>query len=79
MQSDFSNLNLSALFDLLASYTQKYTLMLRDWGPAPEFKECEELILKLQTEIESRKLTKDEDGDSEDNIIKNAHSPLRYP
>jgi hypothetical protein len=34
--------------------------MLRHWGPAVDFKECEEFIAMLQTEIDSRKIKEQE-------------------
>jgi hypothetical protein len=54
MQHDITKLELPALYDLLAVYTTKYTHMLRNHGATPDFKECQDIILKLQTEIDSR-------------------------
>ena len=60
MIPEFKDLEISALYDLLASYITKYTRMLRHWGPAFDFKECEECIAKLHTEIDSRKIQEKE-------------------
>ncbi|HEV7424702.1 MAG TPA: hypothetical protein VGO21_05990 [Candidatus Paceibacterota bacterium] len=54
MQHDITKLELPALYDLLAVYTTKYTQMLRNHGATPDFKECQDTILKLQTEIDLR-------------------------
>ena len=54
MQPDFRELELSALYDLLATYTEKFTLMMRAGSPTGEFNKCEEFIIKLQTEIGTR-------------------------
>ena len=54
MQLDLTELELPALYDLLATYTTKYTHMLRNHGATPDFKECQDTILKLQTEIDLR-------------------------
>ena len=54
MQHDITKLELPTLYDLLAVYTTKYTHMLRNHGATPDFKECQDTILKLQTEIDLR-------------------------
>jgi hypothetical protein len=56
MVPEYKDLGISALYDLLAIYTAKYIRMLRHWGPAVDFKECEEFIAILQAEIDSRKV-----------------------
>jgi hypothetical protein len=56
MLPEYKDQEISALYDLLAIYTAKYIRMLRHWSPAVDFKECEELISMLQTEIDSRKI-----------------------
>jgi hypothetical protein len=56
MAPEYKDLEISALYDLLAIYTAKYIRMLRHWGPAVDFKECEEFMVKLETEIDSRKI-----------------------
>ncbi|HEV3221682.1 MAG TPA: hypothetical protein VGZ90_02330 [Puia sp.] len=61
MLHEFKDLEISALYDLLATYTTKYTRMLRHWGPTLDFKECEEYIAKLHTEIDSRIILEKED------------------
>jgi hypothetical protein len=58
MQPDFEDLVLFFLFDLPASYTGKYTSMMRAGSQTDEFKRCEEFIVRLQTEIESRQSRK---------------------
>ena len=60
MLPEYKDLEISALYDLLAIYTAKYIRMLRHWGPAVDFKLCEEFILKLETEIDSRKIKEEE-------------------
>jgi hypothetical protein len=60
MLPEYKDLEISALYNLLAIYTAKYIRMLRHWGPAVDFKECEEFIAMLQTEIDSRKLKEQE-------------------
>ena len=54
MQSELKDLDLSTLYDLLSTYTTKYTLLLRDRMITPEFKECKDAIIKLQAEIDTR-------------------------
>lgn len=49
-----NKLELSALYDLLAAYTAKYTQILRQ-GPSDNLKNCQNSILALQTEIDFRK------------------------
>jgi hypothetical protein len=77
MLPEYKDLEVSALYDLLAIYTAKYIRMLRHWGPAVDFKECEEFIVKLETEIDSRKIKveeikikqQDEKIEEQENII----------
>jgi hypothetical protein len=52
---NLSSLELSALVDLLASNTQKYTQMLSEGGDQSEFETCKLAIAALQKEIEFRK------------------------
>ena len=55
MAHDLKELELSALYDLLATYTTQYTQIMR-WGrPSDNLKECEQSILEMQTEIDFRK------------------------
>jgi hypothetical protein len=54
MLPDLKELELSALYDLLAVYTTQYTQIMR-WGPSDNLKGCEGSILALQTEIDFRK------------------------
>jgi len=70
MLSDLKDLELSALYDLLADYTSKYTLMLRWGGVNDGFDECRDVILQLQNEIDSRKPAVDtqENKDLDDGI-----------
>ena len=54
MAHDLKELELSALYDLLATYTTQYTQIMR-WGrPSDNLKECEQSILEVQTEIDFR-------------------------
>jgi hypothetical protein len=55
MPSDLKDLELSALYDLLADYTSKYTLMMRWGGMTDGFDECRDIILQIQNEIDFRK------------------------
>lgn len=55
MVRDFDNLDLTALIDLLALYTSKYTQFLNEGGLNEDFKNYGELILQLQSEIEFRR------------------------
>jgi len=54
MAQDLTELELSALYDLLATYTTEYTQILR-WGSLDELKQCGDYILELQNEIDTRK------------------------
>jgi hypothetical protein len=66
MQRDYVNLELPALFELLALYTSKYTHNLKIGSLDDDFKKYEGLILQLQNEIESRRIANEEVfGDSE--------------
>jgi hypothetical protein len=57
---DYSCLELSDLYDLLAAYTVKYTKMLSAGAMNQEdSNSCKYLIDKLQILIESRKLNED--------------------
>jgi hypothetical protein len=70
MLPDLKDLELSALYDLLADYTSKYTLMMRWGGISDGFDECKDVILQLQCEIDSRKPQVDgqENKDLDDGI-----------
>ena len=59
MLPDLKDLELSALYDLLADYTSKYTLMMRWGGQADGYDECKDIIRQLQNEIDSRKPQED--------------------
>lgn len=48
-------MDLSAIFDLLAEYTAKYTRMMNEGAPDVEFEKSEEIIISLQNEIERRR------------------------
>jgi hypothetical protein len=70
MLPDLKDLELPALYDLLADYTSKYTLMMRWGGVSDGFDECKDAILLLQNEIDSRKPQADtqKNKDSDDGI-----------
>jgi len=53
---DIKQLELSALYELLAEYTSRFTHMLANGASETEFTACKETIVDLQLEIESRKL-----------------------
>jgi hypothetical protein len=55
---DFKQLELSALYEMLAENTTKFTQMLTNGAPEGEFETCKETIVHLQTEIASRRGTK---------------------
>lgn len=62
--SDFSNITLSNLIELLAEKTRRY-LQLREEGPVgPEYDTCTEEIKQIQQAIESRKIYDMDDRDS---------------
>lgn len=53
--SEFSVLDLSEVYDLLAAYTTTYTKMLvLNLPPSPEFVYTKEIIERLQQEIQIR-------------------------
>ncbi|HWY33303.1 MAG TPA: hypothetical protein VNX68_01575 [Nitrosopumilaceae archaeon] len=56
MLHDLKEKDLSTLYDLLAAYTSQYTHIRRWGGPSENIKEYEELILKVQSEIDCRKI-----------------------
>ncbi len=43
------------VYELLMNYTHQYTRMMNAGVRGKEFKECEEMILKLQEEINERR------------------------
>jgi hypothetical protein len=54
--SDYSNITLSNLIELLAEKTRRY-LQLREEGPVGiEYEVCKEEICQIQQAIESRKI-----------------------
>ncbi len=55
MQNESGDIQLSALIDLLAIYTEEYSSMMRMGGRESKIKEHEDLILQLQAEIKARK------------------------
>jgi hypothetical protein len=55
---DFKNTELPDLFDLLALQTNRYMKMLSDGATKNEFNLCRETIIDIQTEIQSRKIQK---------------------
>jgi len=68
MAQDLKGLELSALYDLLASYTTQYTHILR-WGSPPDnLKECEQSILQVQTEIDLRNTQPDTDAQQDNDL-----------
>jgi hypothetical protein len=54
MPPDLKELELSALYDLLAVYTAQYTQIMIWGGPSDNLKEYKDSILALQTEIDYR-------------------------
>ena len=62
--SDYSNITLSNLIELLAEKTRQY-LQLREEGPlGPEYEACKDEINQIQQAIESRKIYDMDDSDS---------------
>ena len=51
---DLSHIKLSDLFDMLAEYTDRYMKMLSDGASREDFDNCREIIIDIQTEIQSR-------------------------
>lgn len=47
-------LTLFQIYELLMEYTHQYTRMMNAGVRGKEFKECEEMILRLQKEISER-------------------------
>jgi hypothetical protein len=64
MQTEFGDLQLPALIDLLVIYTREYTRMMKARGHENKFKVYEELILQLHMEIQNRKAQEESDSDS---------------
>jgi hypothetical protein len=58
VKQDLSNLEMSDLLDLLALYTSRFTQQMSDGVFDIEFASYRELILQLQSEIETRRITK---------------------
>lgn len=69
---DLKEIELSVLYDMLADYTSKYTLMMRWGGLTDGFYECRDAIQQLQNEIDSRKSNTEaeiqEDKDLDDGL-----------
>jgi hypothetical protein len=51
---DLSHIKLSDLLDMLSEYTDRYMKMLSDGYTREEFDSCREMIIDIQTEIQSR-------------------------
>jgi hypothetical protein len=56
------SLAMSALMDMLAEHTEKYTRMLTEGGDRKEKENCRLMIAALQKEIEFRKQVFDENA-----------------
>jgi hypothetical protein len=54
MSLALKTMTLSEVYELLMEYTNKYTRMMNAGVRGKEFKECEEMILRLQKEINDR-------------------------
>ena len=54
MSSNLKKLELSVLYDLLAARTTQYTHIMRWGSPSDNLKECQDIILELQSEIDFR-------------------------
>jgi hypothetical protein len=52
---DLAQIELSDLYDLLAQQTNRYMKMLSEGATKQEFDQCREIIIDIQTEIQSRK------------------------
>jgi hypothetical protein len=64
---DFSNFDLSELYDLLTVYTKIYTRMLvLNIPPSKQFLYTKGIVVQLQTEIQSR--IKNMDTESDESI-----------
>lgn len=57
-----NSLAMSALMDLLAEHTEKYTRILTEGGDLKEKEHCRLMIAALQKEIEFRKQVFDENA-----------------
>ena len=68
MTHDLKELELSALYDLLATYTTQYTQILRWGGQTDNLKECEQSILEVQTEIDLRNTLPDTDAQQDNDL-----------
>ena len=68
MTQDLKELDLSALYDLLATYTTQYTHIMRWGGPTDNLKECEQSILEVQTEIDLRNTLPDTDAQQDNDL-----------
>jgi hypothetical protein len=55
---DLKGIELTVLYDLLASYTVYYTRIMNEGGHAGEFHQYKEAIERLQAEISSRQTQK---------------------
>lgn len=54
MTLNLKTMTLAQIYELLMEYTHKYTGMMNTGMRGNEFKECREMILKLQEEITER-------------------------
>jgi hypothetical protein len=54
MPAALRTMTTSEIYDLLMEYTKQYTTMMNADTRGREFKECEEIILKLQAEVSER-------------------------
>jgi hypothetical protein len=68
MAQDLKELDLSDLYDLLATYTTQYTHIMRWGGPTDNLKDCEQSILEVQTEIDSRNTQPDRDTQQDNDL-----------
>jgi hypothetical protein len=51
---DLKSLTTTEVYEMLMEYTNRYTRMMNTGIRGKEFKECEEIILRLQEEIKNR-------------------------
>jgi hypothetical protein len=51
---DLKTLTTAEVYEKLMEYTNRYTRMMNTGVRGKEFKECEEIILRLQEEINNR-------------------------
>ncbi len=68
MAHDLKELELTALYDLLATYTSQYTHIMRNKDKAETANEYKAAIVQLQSEINSRKSQLDTDRQQDQNL-----------